>query len=72
MNEKVDFKSVETIDEFDDLLEHVQKTIHCNENSLGENIELDRLIVLDDVSGLPDRSETFANFLTVSRKFGLT
>ena len=72
VNEKVDFKSVETIDEFDDLLEHVQKTIHCNENSLGENIELDRLIVLDDISRLPDRSETIANFLAVSRKFGLT
>ena len=33
---------------------------------------LDRLIVMDDVSGLADRSEEFANFLTVSRKYGLT
>ena len=33
---------------------------------------LDWLIVMDDVSGLADRSEEFANFLTVSRKFGLT
>ena len=33
---------------------------------------LDRLIFMDDVSGLADRSEEFANFLTVSRKFGLT
>ena len=48
------------------------KKNHCNEYSLGENIVLDRLIVLDDVSGLADRSETFANFLTVSRKVGLT
>ena len=32
----------------------------------------DRLIVMDDVSSLADRSEEFANFLTVSRKFGLT
>ena len=45
---------------------------HCNENSLGENVELDHLIVLDNVSGLADRSETFANFLFVSRKFGPT
>ena len=27
---------------------------------------------MDDVSGLADRSEEFANFLTVSRKFDLT
>ena len=27
---------------------------------------------MDDVSGLADRSETFTNFLIVSRKFGLT
>ena len=42
------------------------------ENDLGENIKLDRLIVMNDVSGLADKSEEFANFLTVSRKFGLT
>ena len=53
-------------------MEHIQKKIHCNGNSLGENIELDGLLVLDDVSGLADRLERFANFLTVSRKFGLT
>ena len=39
---------------------------------LGENRVLDRLIVMDDVSGLADKSETFSNFLTVSREFGLT
>ena len=71
-SEKLDFKYLETIDEFDDLLEHIQKNIHCNGNSLGEIIDLDGLIVLDDVSGLADRLERFANFLTVSRKFGLT
>ena len=27
---------------------------------------------MDDVLDLADKSETFANFLTVSRKFGLT
>ena len=27
---------------------------------------------MDNVSGLADNSEAFANFLTVSRKFGLT
>ena len=33
---------------------------------------LDKLIVMDDVSGLADKSDEFANFLTVSRKYGIT
>ena len=33
---------------------------------------LDKLIVMENVSGLTDESEEFANFLTVSRKYGLT
>ena len=33
---------------------------------------LDRLIVKDNVSGLADKSEEFANFLTVSWRYGLT
>ena len=44
----------------------------CIENYLGENMLLERFIVMDDVSGLADRSDNFANFLTVSRKFGIT
>ena len=39
-------------------------------NSFGENKKLDRLIIMDDVSGVADISRKFANFLTVSRKFG--
>ena len=39
---------------------------------MGENTLLDRLIVMDDVSGLADESENFANILTVSRKFSFT
>ena len=33
---------------------------------------LDKVIVMDNVSGLADKSDEFANFLTVSRKYGLT
>ena len=40
------------------------KKIRLQKNYLGTNIVLDRLIVMDDVSGLADRSEAFANFLT--------
>ena len=43
-----------------------------NENYLEENTISDRVIVMDDISGLPDKSEEFANFLTISRKYGLT
>ena len=39
-------------------------------NSIGENRKLNRLIIMDDVSGVADVSKKFANFLTVSRKFG--
>ena len=31
---------------------------------------MDRLIIVDDVSGIADVSKNFSNFLTVSRKFG--
>ena len=31
---------------------------------------MDRLIIMDDVSGVAYVSKKFANFLTVSRKFG--
>ena len=43
---------------------------HNVTNSFGENKKLDRLIIMDDVSGVADISKKFANFLTVSRKFG--
>ena len=39
-------------------------------NLFGENKKMDRLIIMDDVSGVADISKKFANFLTVSRKFG--
>ena len=48
------------MEDFDDLLEFFQrKKAPCNENDLGENIKLDRGTVMDNVSGLADRSENF-------------
>ena len=64
--QNVDFKYPADVNEFDDLLEIYQRKKKDNENYLGENMVLDRLIVMDDVSGLADRSKEFANFLTVS------
>ena len=73
VNQHVDFEYPNSIDEFEYLLEICQrKKPDCKENVSEENIVLDRVIVMDDVSGLANRSETFSNFLTVSRKFGLT
>ena len=43
-----------------------------NTSALGENIRIDKLIVMDDVSGLADRCDDFSNFLTVSRKYGFS
>ena len=39
-------------------------------NAKGEYVERKNLIVLDDVSGLADRSHSFVTFLTTYRKFG--
>ena len=73
IDEEVDFKYPNSIEEFEELLEIFQrKKAPNNVNDLGENIKLDRLIVMDDVSGLADQSDDVANFLTVSRKFGMT
>ena len=65
------------INELADLIEEfkLEVEIEKNENEnknvtiFGEIINRDRLIVFDDVSGLADNSNKFANFLTVARKY---
>ena len=64
-------------DELDSLIETFELRSHkeSNDNNnvnnfFGENKELDRLIIMDDFSGVADTSKKFANFVTVSRKFG--
>ena len=37
---------------------------------MGQDMVIDQLIGMDDVSGLADKSDKFANFLTLSRKYG--
>ena len=44
----------------------------CFGNELGENSLVNKLIIMDDVSGLADKSQEFSNFLTVSRKYGFS
>ena len=71
--QKMDLKYPNNAEELDDLLEYfLRKRAPSNKNYLGENMKLDRLIVMVDDLGLADKSESFANFLTVSRKFRLT
>ena len=42
------------------------------DNELGENLQVNKLIIMDDVSGLADKSQEFSNFLTISRKYGFS
>ena len=46
------------------------KKTNDNCNIFGEIKKFDKLIVMDDVASLADKSNVFADFLTVSRKFG--
>ena len=64
-------------DELDSLIETFKLRSHEEiidknnvNNSFGENKKLDRFIVMDDVSSVANVFKKFANFLTVSRKFG--
>ena len=60
---------VDLIDEFKLEVES-EETDNENVTSVfGEKINRDRLIVFDDVSGLADKSNKFASFLTVARKY---
>ena len=64
---------IETFKQRSEENEDNQNNKNNNVNSLfGENKKLDRLIIMDDVSGIADTSKYFSNFLTVSRKYGYT
>ena len=42
---------------------------NINDSVFAEKISMDRLIAMDDVSGVADNCKIFADFLTVSRKY---
>ena len=67
----VKFTYPNNLDEFNYLIDFFmsKKMLESNSNSSQGEIEVDKLIVMDDVSGLADRCEDFSNFLTVSRKY---
>ena len=66
-------------EELDSLIETFKLRSESDDNNkvtknvktlFGENKKMDRLIAMDDVSGVFDIARKFANFLAVSRKFG--
>ena len=74
---KVEFHHPNDVEDLDLIIETFEKETYeedknTNENCniFGENKKFDKIIVMDNVSGLADKSNGFANFLTVSRKFG--
>ena len=67
-NQIVYFDCPNTVEEFNDLLEMYRlKKAEYVETDLGENMILDKVIIMDGA-----KSDEFANFLTVSRKYGVT
>ena len=71
---KVNFKYPQTVDEFIMEIYFFQrkKDNDVVNNVMGEENTFNKLIVMDDVLGLADKSNNFANFLTVARKFNFT
>ena len=61
------------LDDFNHLIDFfMSEKMPVESSALGERTNIDKLIVMDDVSGLADRCEDFSNFLTVSRKCGFS
>ena len=74
----VEFHYPNDLGEFETILELLKDNksdvntninVEADDLEIGEKDVFDRLIVMDDVTGLADKSNEFCNFLTVSRKF---
>ena len=63
LNTKIDEVNNETDDVHDE---------NINVESEGENPKITRLLLLDDMSTIADKSQSFANFYTRARKLGLS
>ena len=70
-NRELYFNYPANLEDFNYLIGNLMQTKSNYVNSdMGEDMVIDQLIVVDDVSGLADKSGNFANFFTVSRKYG--
>ena len=73
VDQEVDFSYLYDIEDFNYLIQNfTQKKSDYSDEEMGENLWISKLIVMDDVSGLADKSSEFSNFLTVSRKYGFS
>ena len=73
IDQEVHFSYPHDLDDFNYLVENfTQQESDYVDSELGENMKVNKLIVMDDVSGLADKSNKFSNFLTVSRKYGFS
>ena len=76
VEQEVHFSYPHDLGNFNYLVENfTQDKSEYVDNELGENLLVNKLIIMDDVSGLAglaDKSQEFSNFLTVSRKYGFS
>ena len=73
VDQEVHFSYPRELDDFSYLIENfTQEKSDYEDSELGENLKIKKLIVMDNVSALADRSNNFSDFLTVSRKYGFS
>ena len=71
VDQEVHFSYLHDLGDFNYLVENVtQDKSDYVDSELGENLLVNKLIIMDDVSGLADKSQEFSNFLTVSGTYG--
>ena len=72
-DQEVNFSYPHDLDNFNYLVGNFMqdKSEYIN-NEIGKQLTVTRLIIMDDVYGLANKSEEFSNFLTVSRKYGFS
>ena len=73
-NVPVNFYYLQNVSEFETLIENFQRKKYNvkEDNLIGESNIFDRVIIMDDVSGLAHKYNEFRNYLTVARKFNFT
>ena len=72
-DQEVRFSYPHDLDDFNYLVGNfMQDKSEYIDNELGEQLKVNKLIIMDDVSGLADKSEELSNFLTVSRNYGFS
>ena len=73
ISKKAHFSYPEDLEDFNYLIEDFSQSKSAYiENDQDENIYINKLIIMDDVSGLADKSQPFSSFLAISRKHGFS